>query len=178
MTKGYQLLLGDRILPLDMQALAVDECGDMVTVDCSFPLRFGFVIHGVPFAAVLDESDEGIGLSLLGELGPMPYSAEAVQARVNLHAVIDAANEHLGPHLEVSNDGRMLLHRRAIIRGPLTAVNIISAIARLLLPSAGYLECVAAFVRPPALAAKQGESAVLPEWRNRRCGQRAGAAST
>lgn len=129
------------------------------------PIKFDFVYHAIPIAVMLEEVPPMARLKLVGDVGPMPYTAESAAARVNVQAILDAANHALGPVFRVTADNRILLGGERALAAPVTAVTLIEAVVQILRSLEGYLECIAVFLRPPATGGRNRLGAVLPAWR-------------
>lgn len=147
MDTSYRLVVGNQILPLDIHAVAADAAGNLLEISWNGPIGFRFDYLGWEIAARLLE-DGPASLVLTANLGPMPFTAEARGERADLQAIVDAANASLGPRLEVTAERRIVLTASGGVDVPLTAVSLIAAVARMLLPVTPYLELLAVFLRP------------------------------
>lgn len=166
MSDSAILYLGGKPIPLDLHRVWADETGTPQSVGAG-PIKFDFVCRGVRFAGFCD--DEANALKLVGDLGPMPYTAESPSARLNLTTIFAAANDALGPCFRLSG-GRILLGLDAVVRPPVDAVALIGAVAVALIPALPYLELVGMMVRPPMEKAPTGEPALRSAWRQGRKG--------
>ena len=160
----FKSLLAHGDLPLDLHSLAITEHGELVWRAKPAPINFSFVYGGIRFAASLaEEIDAKRGhLKLVGDVGPMPFSAESVSARASLVAIIEAANDSLGGVFKVSRENRILLGHEFELAAPVTAVGLIEAVAGFLLGAVAYLDCIGVF-----LHLRPGESTLNPVWRRR-----------
>jgi hypothetical protein len=170
MSKTHPFILGGKPLPLDLHTVWADDDGQPLSVGDG-PINFDFRFRDVPFAGCTEESGGRVGLKLVGDVGPLPYTAESPAARTGLVRIVEAANEAIGDAFRI-HQGRVLLGIERGIPAPLTATGLVTAVATFLLPAAPYLELIAIYIRPPLAAARKGESAVRPEWRKARLSAR------
>ncbi len=157
----FNLIIGNCSLPIDIHTLAVDETG-MGGQRRDFNFRFSY--RQLPFVAKYRSEGKAGSIELKGDLGPMPFSAESALARSDLQMVLDAANAHLGPTLLVVG-GRIALVGMIAIAEPVTAVGLVTGLARFLLTVKPYLEIIEVFLRPPGETAETGAGALRPAWR-------------
>lgn len=135
MMKSYRLMLGERMLPIDMRSVAADEAGDIIRVGADSPIRFEFAFRGIAFSAQLVEDHLGLRLRLAAEVGTLPEDRDASE----LEAFVEAAGRRLGPLFRTS--GRSLLFAGEIgLQDGLTAGNIVAGIAGFLAPIAPVIE--------------------------------------
>src|SRR6185312_4949136 len=66
---------------------------DGPAVQAVAPIAFGFTYAGIAFEARADRSDEQPKLSLRGQVGTLPFSAEGVQRRTDVKTIIAASQE-------------------------------------------------------------------------------------
>lgn len=165
MSQTSRFILGGRPLPLDLHTLWVDEHGQPLHVG-SGPIQFDFTYRDIRFAGRYEEGDKLARLKLVGDAGPLPFTAESPAARAGLARIVEAANEALGPVFRIVQ-GRILLGTELSVPTPVTATSLVGAVAELLLPAAPYLELIALYVRPPLAPHKPGEGSLRPEWRRR-----------
>lgn len=159
--------LGGMSLPLDIDAVLEGAEAPPLSLDKG-PVAFDFGFRFVRVVARLERHGAAAVLKLVGDLGPMPYSAESPAARTGLARIVDAGNSALGGGTFRVVQGRILLGGEAPVPCPVAAVGLVSAVIRFLAPATPYMELVAMYVRPPLAPAKPGESAVRPEWRRTR----------
>jgi hypothetical protein len=161
MSEIKHVVIGGMCLPLDVEAL------ESLPINPGGVIQFTFLFANISFAARYDEGERGGRLRLVGDVGPLPYSAESPEARAGLAQIIRAANDVLGPCFRTAQ-GRILLGADEQIAHPVTAVSLISRVAASLIPATPYLDLISVYVRPPLEKARPGTSAVRPEWRRRR----------
>ena len=158
MSKAQTFSLGGKALPFDVESvLGEADAPPLSLSDGAIAFDFGF--RFIRFAGKVEEADGAAHLKLVGDLGPMPFSAESQAARVA------AGNEVLGDGCFRLVQGRILLGGDLTLALPVSAVGLVSAVSRFLVPAISYLELIALYIRPPLAPARPGESAVRPEWR-------------
>lgn len=156
-----RLTLGGPALPLDIDSLeaALPFDGGLI--------QFDFTFRGTRFAVRCEEGHGTDGspadarLRVVGDVGPMPFSAESPTARAGLSAIILHANGLLGRVFRLTEANRIVLGTETDLPLPVTATRLVTALARFLIPAAGYLDLVGVYVQP-------GGAALKPEWRRRR----------
>lgn len=164
MSNTNAFTLAGMALPLDIDAVLEEAETAPLTLKDG-PVAFDFGFRFVRFGGRLEQQGECTGLRLVGDLGPLPFSAESPAARAGLTRIVEAGNSVLGAGTFRIAQGRILLGGAMAIPSPPTAVSLVSAITRFLVPATPYMELIAMYVRPPLAPARPGESAVRPEWR-------------
>lgn len=166
---NFRLLLGERLLPLDLHSLAVDDSGGIIGAGRQ-EFNFSFVYQAIPIAIEFREVSEEAHLELHGEIGPMPFSAESHRARNDLQAIMVSANQHLTPILrkEVFRLENGYIHFCGIspIDKPVTAVSLLTAIVRFMVPLKPYLELMSVFLIPPGKATDHKTGQLRPQFRH------------
>lgn len=167
MSEATQLNLSGALVPLDIEAL------EALPVTPGGTMQFDFCYRNIRFAAryqegeTREDGETGGVLKLVGDVGPLPFTAESPAARAGLGHIVVHANDLLGPMFRFANN-RIVLSTKVEVAKPLTATNVISAVSRVLIPAGAYLDLIAVYVRPPLAPARPGESALRPEWRKTR----------
>lgn len=164
MSKSNAFSLGGMSLPLDIDAVLEGAEAPPLSLGDG-PVAFDFGFRFVRFAGRMEQDGASVQLKLVGDLGPMPFSAESPAARAGLARIVDAGNAVLGGGSFRINQGRILLGGELFVATPVSAVRLVSAVTRFLAPAIPYMELIAMYVRPPLAPARPGESAVRPEWR-------------
>lgn len=167
MSKTKTFTLGGKALPVDLHTVWTDDNGQTLTVGDG-TIQFDFGYRDIRFAGRMDQAEGRAHLKLVGDLGPLPFSAESPAARAGLIRIIESATSALGGEAFRVAQGRILLGGDLDIPVPVSATGLVTSVARFLLPTAPYLELIAMYIRPPLAVAKPGESAVRPEWRRRK----------
>ncbi|TAN70272.1 MAG: hypothetical protein EPN20_05775 [Magnetospirillum sp.] len=167
MSKVKTFTLGGKALPIDLHTVWTDDDGHALTMGDGI-IQFDFGYRDVRFVGRLEQAERHAHLKLVGDLGPMPFSAESPAARAGLARIIEAGNADLGTALFRVTLGRVLVGCDIDVPVPVTATGLITSVTRFLLPTLPYLELIAMYIRPPLTAAKPGESAVRPEWRRKK----------
>lgn len=138
MTKCYRLMLGDRMLPIDMRAVAADEHGDIVRIHRDEPIAFAFVYRGLPVEGRIAIGDDTQGLLRL-------TARIAIKRSERLHreitAIVESANRCLGPVFAMTSYAVVLSGELGSV-GALTTVNLIAGIAGFLVPATPFLDLV------------------------------------
>lgn len=154
------LIVGGMCLPLDMEAL------EALPINPGGIFQFDFTFHDIRFAIRYEEKDDHGHLRVVGDVGPMPFSAESPAARAGLNQIMRAANDALKSRFRIAQ-GRLVLGTEVEIDRPVTATKLISTVAMLIIPATPYLDLVALYLRPPMAPAKPGQPALRPEWRRK-----------
>lgn len=158
MSHPKHVVVGGLCLPLDVEALK------SLPVEPGGVMTFDFAFRSIRFAVRYEEGPDGGSLRLVGDLGPMPFTAESPAARAGLAAIVLEAADLLGPSFRQA-EGRILLGREITIDRPATASKLIAAVAGILVPAIPYLDLIAVYIRPPLALSAPGERALRPEWR-------------
>lgn len=153
----FRLFVEEPDLPLDLCAFPQRDGQERVPT-----LNFTFSYHGILFKSRYEAVDGGARLSLEAVLGPVPFSAESPAGRPALLAIAAAADHHLDGALRI-RAGQIVIEREETVVPPLSAVSLVEAIVRSLVPVKPYLDLVATYVAPPG--EKQAGGAVRPMWR-------------
>ncbi|RAU20173.1 hypothetical protein CU669_19770 [Paramagnetospirillum kuznetsovii] len=169
MSKTKSFTLGGKPLPVDLHTVWTDDAGQAPTLGDG-AITFDFGVRDIRFVAQLEQMAGDAHVKLVGDLGPMPFSAESPAARMGLARIVEAANEHLGECLFRVTQGRLLLGHDLAIPMPVDATGLVTEITRFLVPTLPYVELVAIYIRPPLAPSRPGESALRPEWRKRKLG--------
>jgi hypothetical protein len=164
MSKSNAFSLGGMTLPLDIDAVLEGAEAPPLSIGDG-PVAFDFGFRFVRFAARLEQVGASVHLKLVGDMGPMPFSAESPTARSGLARIVEAGNSVLGVGTFRIALGRILLGGDVSVPAPVSAVGLVTAVTRFLAPATPYMELVSMYVRPPLAAGRPGESAVRPEWR-------------
>lgn len=158
MPEAKKVTLGGIEMPLDIEAL------ESIPVAADGSIQFDFSYRQIRFTCRYSGGQEAGSLKLAGDVGPLPFTAESPAARSGLSYIVIDANDLLGPTFRFSQ-GRILLMGSQPVEPPVTAIHILTATARILIPATPYLDLISVYVRPPLAPARPGETAVRPEWR-------------
>lgn len=154
-------------MPLDIEAL------EALPVTSGGTMQFDFCYRNIRFAARYQEGETGQDgetggmLKLVGDVGPLPFTAESPAARAGLGHIVVHVNDLLGSTFRFANS-RIVLHTKVEVAKPVNATNVISAVSSVLIPASPYLDLIAVYIRPPLAPSRPGESALRPEWRKTR----------
>jgi len=158
---------GGWALPIDPGSVLRDGSGKALPL-ADGTTQFDFHYRDIRFVGRVEVDHGSVTLRVVGDVGPMPYSAESTQARAGLARICAVANDSLKrARLRVAQ-GRILLGTDIALETPPTATALVTAIVEFLLPAQPYLELIAVYVRPPLAPARAGETALQPEWRKPR----------
>jgi len=106
------------------------------------PLRFSFGLYDVPFQARAERKAGKPVLTLIGDLGVVPFSIQNPRRRRRLLQVVAAAQRDSSLLWEVTPDHRISLTGEIDLNLPLTPTAVIAAATRLLLRCRPYIELV------------------------------------
>lgn len=152
MPSAKRLSLGGVELPLDIDAVDALPLGGGTA-------KFDFVYRGIRFAAQCVEGDGAATLKVVGDIGRMPFSAEAPAARSGLSHIIMHANGLIRNTFRLAGE-RILVGGEASVATPVTATALLAAVAGMLIPVSPYLDLAAVYFEP-------GGDRLKPEWRVR-----------
>jgi hypothetical protein len=141
----HHLPSGTEKLPIPLQRLKIDADGNLVHQSVDGPVRFEFSFRDIAFTAQFEERDGAAQLRLVGDLGNLPFSAEARIARHNILAIVKAANQVTGESFYVTEQGRLLLRRAAMLENPVTGPGLITGVVSALHMINEYLDLVMMF---------------------------------
>jgi hypothetical protein len=150
MPKPNRLSLGGMELPIRIDAVDVLPPGGGT-------MQFDFTYRGIHFAAKCTEAEGTATIKLVGDVGPMPYTAEAPAARAGLSHIIVHANGLLGRVFRLAGE-RILVGGEATVEVPVNATGLLAVVARILIPMAPYLDLASVYFEP-------GGTRLKREWR-------------
>jgi hypothetical protein len=108
------------------------------------PINFRFQWQGIPFAARVVVTDDGATrLRLVGDLGPVPYSAENPRGRDRLMSLVQWRGAAKPCRFAMGQRQHLNLLGDTDVAAPLTGTAIIAAAAKLLLQARPHLDLAA-----------------------------------
>lgn len=111
------------------------------------PLHFRFSCFGVPFEAHAQRGADGTEVAVHGEVGPLPFSAESVQARQNITAILQSADVGSRARFVVGDGQAIMVEGRASLGAMPSPETIVATVATMLYPLKPYIELVDWFGR-------------------------------
>jgi hypothetical protein len=108
------------------------------------PLRFSFGLYDVPFQARAERKAGKPVLTLIGDLGVVPFSIQNPRRRRRLLKIVAAAQQDSSLLWEVTPDHRISLTGEIDLNMPLTPTAVVAGATRLLLRCRGYIELIVA----------------------------------
>ena len=109
--------------------------------DAMFHLNFDW--HTYRFDAILKRGKGQVcDLSVTSDLGVMPYSAEGLQLRTNIFAILRAVQSGFPIRINFTDGQNLKLTARAVLPNPVTARATIAAITTLLVQARPYLDMI------------------------------------
>ncbi|MBM3485927.1 MAG: hypothetical protein FJX67_04750 [Alphaproteobacteria bacterium] len=128
----------ERSQPADMAEAFLG--GDGRDIALKLPKRFGFALFGVPFQATADDSGNGPTISIVGNVCPVPYSAESPARRVELGAFVALVQPPGNVRFAVDRHQMLTLVARGPVPQPTTPDTLVAAAVALLAPPRPYVE--------------------------------------
>ena len=125
--------------PAEMNELDVLDDGSIALKRERANVAFGFKICGLPFAAETRLTDTGPVLQIAAEIGGDPYSAEGVELREAVHAVIRSSHASPSCRLMVSKQKRIYCVGKAHLSESWTPTALLTVAAELVLEARPYL---------------------------------------
>jgi hypothetical protein len=119
-------------------------------------VEFGFSFMDVPFTATTRQIQSGPIIQISGEIAPLPYSAEGVVMRRSALAIIEASQDLAQSRLAISKDKTILCVGKAPFSMPATPVDLIAAVASVILEVKPFLQILAEILPSWPKPANQG----------------------
>jgi len=133
----FSLSIGEMQLPLDISSIVHAQGGQLGTpVHPQFTFRFRY--RDIAFTVRCRSGEDKAEARVSATLGTMPFSAESAQGRIFLTQILQGLTDHLGP-VVTQSQGRILFDADLPLPAPITAVGLVTAVTRLLLPLKPYL---------------------------------------
>ena len=127
---------------LGADALQITAEGRLARKKLTETMRFGFTFRHHPFAVMVHQGVNGGLLSLCGEIGYLPFSAQSAFARSSIRQLIDRANDLRHGRFVLQKDHKILLHSEIAIRGSFNRPEILAAACRGIFDALPYLELI------------------------------------
>lgn len=134
-------LLGRQHLPLPLNSLAVDAHGNLLKTERA-RLSFSFAFGGTRFQATTALGPNTLNLELMGDLGPLPYSAESRVARSAMLEMIASGDFRFG-RFAIAKDQIVRVEGSIAIEQPLTPVALLTALTAFLVDLKPHLDSFA-----------------------------------
>lgn len=125
--------------PAEMNELDVLDDGSVVLNRERANVAFGFRACGLPFSAETRLTDNGPVLQIAANIGGDPYTAEGVEMREAVHAVIRSSHVSPSCRLMVSKQKRIYCVGKAHLNESWTPTALLTVAAELVLEARPYL---------------------------------------
>lgn len=125
--------------PAEMNEVDVLDDGSVVLNRERANVTFGFRACGLPFSAETRLTDSGPVLQIAADIGGDPYSAEGVDMREAVHAVIRSSHASPSCRLMVSKQKRIYCVGKAHLNESWTPTALLTAAAELVLEARPFL---------------------------------------
>jgi hypothetical protein len=126
----------------DMVPVLADAERSRIRLEPELPVNFQFKWHGIPFTARVERSDAGPRLLLVGDLGPVPFSAEDAEGRRRLLSLAKWVDAKGACRFAVGQRHHLNLLGESRIAAPLTGTTIVAAATNCLLEARPYIDLV------------------------------------
>jgi hypothetical protein len=125
--------------PAEMNEVDVLDDGSVALKREHANVAFGFRACGLPFAAETRLTDTGPVLQIAADIGGDPYTAEGVEMREAVHAVIRSSHTSPSCRLMVSKQKRIYCVGKAHLNESWTPTALLTVAAELVLEARPYL---------------------------------------
>jgi len=125
--------------PAEINEIDVLEDGSIALKRERANVAFGFKACGLPFSAETRVSDTGPVLQIAAQIGGDPYSAEGVELRETVHAVIRSSHTSPSCRLMISKQKRIYCVGKAHLNETWTPTALLTVAAELVLEARPYL---------------------------------------
>jgi hypothetical protein len=143
--------------PAEMDELDVLDDGSVALKRERANVAFGFRACGLPFSAETRLTDTGPVLQIAAEIGGDPYSAEGIEMREAVHAIIRSSHTSPSCRLMVSKQKRIYCVGKAHLNETWTPTALLTVAAELVLEARPYLvvlrDVLPRWAKPAAKAA-------------------------
>lgn len=142
--KAIGLLTGGEP-PMLLDTIAVDPDGSIRRF-AKPRIAFAFDCQGVTFNVDGHRDGDVLVMALRADLGPLPFSAESVQAR---HAIQDLVSQSLvmgSSHLSIGPEQMIQVKSRIDVHQPFSPIEVLTAITAFLLDLKPWLDQLAALL--------------------------------
>jgi hypothetical protein len=126
--------LGGFALPLEL------DRGEPFGDGAQRPVAFRFTFREVPFSCTAERRDGQPVLTLTGDFGALPYTAEDPERRRSIQAIVSAAGQRSGLDWQVTPQQQVIVRGGISLALPLTPVALILGAVTLLLRALPFLE--------------------------------------
>ena len=134
--------LAGQQLPIDIPSVEISTDGTPKARDPESQFAFSFVSFGIRFEATVERENEAHFLRVVGNLGPVPYRAEAPLLRSEILTIIRANAEYDVPIFLINALHQLLVRVAVPVNPPLTAGTLIGAAVQALVIARPYLELI------------------------------------
>jgi hypothetical protein len=147
-------------LPIMPLSVSIDEDGEIRRKDGTDPLRFTFRWREIAYTGTLRAAPEGVFLSLIADLGVLPYSAEAPERRQRFLSLVGRKSwsGRTGIGVEVTpRQHIVVVNQEQLMEPPYSANAIVGQVARMALTAAPVVNWLHdELAPPPEVAVKAG----------------------
>lgn len=133
------VLAREQELPLEVGRLSWSHDGVVSLRDGSGGARFSFFFRGLPFSVEVEEGED-LRLVLVGNLGKVPFTAEAPDARRVLKRIAAASQRLPRGTLAITREQDLQLRAVDFVPGRATPVRVIATVVALLLDFLPFLD--------------------------------------
>ena len=134
--------LAGQQLPIDVPSVQIAENGTLEARNPDSEFTFSFVSFGIRFEASVGQENADHFLLIEGNLGPIPYRAEAPVLRSDILAIVRTNSEFDVPIFLINPQHQLLVRVAVPVNPPQTAGALIAAAVQALVIMRPYLELV------------------------------------
>lgn len=140
--------------PLSVSNIKLTDEGHLAIFKEPPPSQFHFVYKGIPFYGTVLGDEGGHELSLWGELGYIPFSAQSPSLRRNVLEIMRAARRMPNASMVQEPGQKILVLWQSSLGDPLTPESMVTEIVRFILECRAFVQLLGDYLNPPPVRAE------------------------
>jgi hypothetical protein len=138
LANSHTAALIGRLCAVVPPGLAPFVAPDEAAIGSARQLAFGFSYRELPYTATIERQESASVLRIVGNFGPLPYSAEGARPRRRTLQAMAAAKSDTGLDWHLSPTQEIIVAGEVTLQNPLTPSAMIAGVVGLLLRADAY----------------------------------------